>query len=119
MNRFCPACHQPLPDFDGLSANPDTHEVIFRGQRARLSGTEYRFFTILYERRGRIIDKGVLYDMIYAALPDCDQPDAKLVDIWVCKLRRKLRPIGVEIVTAWGRGYGLSRVSAPSTECAA
>lgn len=34
-------------------------------------------------------------------------PDAKIIDVWLCKLRRKLARQGVEIVTHWGVGWSL------------
>lgn len=36
-----------------------------------------------------------------------DLPEIKIVDVMVCKLRKKLRPYGVHISTLWGRGYAL------------
>lgn len=34
-------------------------------------------------------------------------PEIKIVDVFICKLRKKLRPFGVSITTLWGRGYAL------------
>jgi hypothetical protein len=36
-------------------------------------------------------------------------PDAKIVDIWICHLRRFLKLHGIEIRTHWGEGWSLSR----------
>ena len=36
-----------------------------------------------------------------------DEPEIKIVDVFVCKLRRKLTPFGVEIKTLWGQGYSM------------
>lgn len=35
-------------------------------------------------------------------------PEIKIVDVLVCKLRRKLAPLGVGIDTVWGQGYTLT-----------
>lgn len=40
--------------------------------------------------------------------PTGDAPEIKIVDVFVCKARRKLRPFGIEIETIWGRGYRLT-----------
>lgn len=32
----------------------------------------------------------------------------KIIDVFICKLRAKLRPHGLEIATIWGRGYELT-----------
>lgn len=39
-------------------------------------------------------------------------PDPKIIDVWLCKLRRKLAGQGVEIVTHWGVGWSLAQKSA-------
>lgn len=38
-----------------------------------------------------------------------EEPELKIVDVFVCKMRRKLRPFGVRIETIWGQGYRLVR----------
>jgi DNA-binding response OmpR family regulator len=32
----------------------------------------------------------------------------KIIDVYVCKIRKKVKAIGVEIVTHWGAGYSLA-----------
>lgn len=35
------------------------------------------------------------------------EPEMKIVDVFVCKMRKKLKPFGIEIITVWGAGYAL------------
>ncbi|MBB3963513.1 helix-turn-helix domain-containing protein [Rhizobium metallidurans] len=35
------------------------------------------------------------------------EPEIKIVDVFVCKMRKKLKPFGIEILTLWGAGYSL------------
>lgn len=42
-----------------------------------------------------------------------DETDPKMVDVMICKLRKKLRPHKIEIETMWGLGY---LISAPHRE---
>lgn len=35
------------------------------------------------------------------------EPDIKIVDVFICKMRPKLKRFNVEIKTLWGRGYAL------------
>lgn len=51
--------------------------------------------------------KEALHDFIYGDRPEADWPELKIVDVFICKLRGKLRPIGIEIETVWGQGYRL------------
>ncbi|MBD9372094.1 helix-turn-helix domain-containing protein [Rhizobium sp. ARZ01] len=36
-----------------------------------------------------------------------EAPEPKIVDVFICKLRRKVKPFGVAIDTIWGRGWSL------------
>jgi two-component system cell cycle response regulator CtrA len=49
-------------------------------------------------------------DLIMAALyhhRGADEAEMKVIDVFACKLRKKLKPHGIEIHTVWGRGYRL------------
>ena len=37
-----------------------------------------------------------------------DEAEIKIVDVWICKMRRKLKPFGIDVLTQWGQGYYLS-----------
>ena len=37
-----------------------------------------------------------------------DEAEIKIVDVWVCKIRRKLKPFDIQIQNQWGQGYFLS-----------
>ena len=40
-----------------------------------------------------------------------DEPEIKIVDVFICKLRKKIKPLGVVIDTLWGHGYSLPAAS--------
>jgi two-component system cell cycle response regulator CtrA len=40
-----------------------------------------------------------------------DEAEIKIVDVWVCKMRQKLKPWGIQIETVWGRGYAMPAAS--------
>lgn len=49
-------------------------------------------------------------DAIMAALyrnDGRDEAEIKIVDVFICKLRKKVAPFGVTILTVWGAGYRL------------
>lgn len=50
--------------------------------------------------------KEYLFNAIYSVMED--PPQIKIIDVFVCKLRAKLRPHGIRIGTIWGVGYELS-----------
>lgn len=71
---------------------------------APLTATERAIAKLLFDRRGLVVRKDGIHQALYALRPG-DAPDPKVIDVLVCKMRRKLR--AWEIVTAWGEGYRL------------
>lgn len=49
-----------------------------------------------------------LLNSLYLGVSDRDLPDLRMVDVLVCKVRRKLKPFGLEIQTYWGKGFGMT-----------
>ena len=42
---------------------------------------------------------------------DGEAPEMKIIDVYVCKLRRKLGAYDIEIETVWGWGYRMPQAS--------
>lgn len=40
-----------------------------------------------------------------------DPPDEKIIDVMICKLRKKLVPFGIMIETNWGEGFSMPEQS--------
>lgn len=75
------------------------------GRRIHLTGREYQMFEIMVLRRGTTLTKQFFLDHLYGGM---DEPEIKIVDVYVCKMRKKLADAGVKpslIQTVWGRGY--------------
>ncbi len=68
-----------------------------------LTAKEERLYRHLMSRR-IVTDESIL-QALYSGADDF--PVSHIVNVWICKLRRKLRPHGIKIVTHWGRGYSL------------
>lgn len=69
-----------------------------------LTGTEARILGMLVEH-GRMT-KAVLMFGLYEDRID-GGPEPKILDVLVCKIRAKLKPFGLSVMTHWGEGYGL------------
>lgn len=86
----------------GLQKHEDA--VTRLGQRWGLSNTEAKILAHLHARRGACVSKSQLWDALYA--DGSSEPEVKIVDVFICKLRHKLpRPF---VETIWGRGYALT-----------
>jgi two-component system cell cycle response regulator CtrA len=76
-------------------------------QPVHLTGTEYRILELLSLRKGTILSKEMFLDHLYGGV---DEPELKIIDVFVCKLRKKLAQATGDnhyIETVWGRGYVL------------
>ncbi len=90
-----------------LSLNLNTHRVEVNGKQVHLTNKEYAILEILSLRKGTTTTKVMLLDHLYDGL---DEPEMKIIDVFICKLRKKLvRLTGGEhyIETVRGRGYRL------------
>lgn len=68
---------------------------------------EAKLVHALRSRPGRTISKEGLVAIIYSDRIDSEWPAVKIIDVFVCKVRKKLRDGGAdfEIETVWGMGY--------------
>lgn len=91
-----------------LSVDLETATVEVDGRRVHLTGKEYALLKVLSVRKGGIITKEALLAELYG---ERDAPHVKIIDVFICKLRRKLSTSGTGtfgcIETVWGRGYAL------------
>lgn len=57
--------------------------------------------------KNEIISKARLMTQLYAMNPD-EAPEIKIIDVFICNLRQKLKLHSIKITTHWGVGYGFS-----------
>jgi len=72
-----------------------------------LTGKEYQMLEYLSLRKGTTITKEMFLGQLYGGM---DEPDIKIIDVFICKLRKKLADAsnGKDYIeTVWGRGYVL------------
>ncbi len=87
----------------GLAVNLDTRTVTLEGQPLHTTRREYAILELLSLRKGSTLTKEMIMSHLYGGM---DEPEIKIVDVFICKLRRKLTAAGCEnlIETVWGRG---------------
>jgi two-component system, cell cycle response regulator CtrA len=95
---------QPMLRVGPLELNLDTREVLIEGSKIHLTGKEYAILELLVLRRGMVLTKEAFLNHLYGGM---DEPEMKIIDVFVCKLRKKLANAGADgvIGTVWGRGY--------------
>ncbi len=90
-----------------LSVNLDTRTVEVEGHPLHLTGKEYGILELLSLRKGTTLTKEMFLNHLYGGM---DEPELKIIDVFVCKLRKKLAQATEGdnyIETVWGRGYVL------------
>ena len=90
-----------------LTVNLDSKSVEVSGQRLHLTGKEYGMLELLSLRKGTTLTKEMFLNHLYGGM---DEPELKIIDVFVCKLRKKLAAATAGdnyIETVWGRGYVL------------
>jgi two-component system cell cycle response regulator CtrA len=90
-----------------LEIDLDGKSVSVAGQSVHLTGKEYGILELLALRKGTTLTKEMFLNHLYGGM---DEPELKIIDVFVCKLRKKLATASGGnnfIETVWGRGYVL------------
>ena len=95
---------QPTLRCGQLQINLDSRDALVSGHPVHLTGKEYAILELLVLRKGMVLTKEVFLNHLYGGM---DEPEMKIIDVFICKLRRKLAEAGAPniIGTIWGRGY--------------
>ena len=91
-----------------LIVNIEARNVELHGQKLHLTPKEYQMLALLALRVGSTLTKEMFLNHLYGGLDD--EPEAKIIDVFICKLRKKLANAsgGQDYIeTVWGRGYTL------------
>lgn len=90
-----------------LTINLQSHTAEVDGEAIPLTSKEYAILELLAMRKGSTLTKEMFLNHLYGGL---DEPELKIIDVFVCKLRKKLaKALNGDscIETIWGRGYVL------------
>lgn len=95
---------QSIVRLGNLEINLDSKEATVSGKLIHLTGKEYAILELLALRKGFVLTKEAFLNHLYGGM---DEPEMKIVDVFICKLRKKLAHAGLSnlIGTVWGRGY--------------
>lgn len=90
-----------------VEVNLDTQTVTVKNEPLHLTGKEYGIMELLSLRKGSTLNKDQFLNHLYGGI---DEPELKIIDVFICKLRKKLEKAsdGINYIeTVWGRGYVL------------
>jgi two-component system cell cycle response regulator CtrA len=89
-----------------LALDLASRTVTIDGAPLKVTAKEYSILELLALRRGTTLSKEVFLDHLYGGR---DEPEQKIIDVFICKLRKKIQAVGggAGIETVWGQGYVL------------
>jgi two-component system cell cycle response regulator CtrA len=105
---------QSLITTGDLVVNLDSKMVEVAGRHVHLTTKEYQMLELLALRKGTTLTKEMFLNHLYGGM---DEPEAKIIDVFICKLRKKLSNAsgGCDYIeTVWG-----PRLRHPGTASAA
>jgi two-component system cell cycle response regulator CtrA len=94
-----------------MTVNLQSRRVEVDGNILHLTGKEYAILELLCLRKGATLTKDMFLNHLYGGM---DEPELKIIDVFVCKLRKKLMEAldgECYIETIWGRGYTIKDMS--------
>ena len=91
-----------------IMVNLDARTVEVDDKQLHLTSKEYGIIELLSLRKGSTLTKEMFLNHLYGGM---DEPEVKIIDVFICKLRKKIEKLSAEggacIETVWGRGYVL------------
>ncbi len=90
-----------------IALNIDTRSAEVSGVPVHLTPSEYKVLELLSLRKNTVLTKEMCLNHLYNGLRE---PEVKIIDVFVCKLRKKLAQAtegASAIETVWGGGYML------------
>jgi two-component system cell cycle response regulator CtrA len=86
-----------------LEIDMASREVRVDGQPISVTRKEFAILELMASRKGRVIAKQSFFDHLYNGL---DGPETRVIDVFICNLRKKLSTWGVGSLIDTVRGHG-------------
>jgi len=95
-----------------LTVRLDSKRAEIAGKPVNLTMKEFALLELMALRQGSTLTKEMFLNHLYGGM---DEPEIKIIDVFICKLRKKLAGFsgGTNYIeTVWGRGYRLHEPTA-------
>lgn len=103
----CPTCHQTLPTSAASIFDDEAQVIVRHGRFACFTSLQWQIVRQLKDASPRLVSRQQLHTGIYWSGSEDEEAALRIIDVVVCHVRKELKPLGIEIQTAWGRGYRL------------
>lgn len=95
----------PFFRWGGWEVNLEQRTVRGEGNPFRVSKAEIRVLMVILRAKGRVLRRELIMDSLYGDCPNADMPGEKILEVWICRLRRKHPELRRHLATVWGTGY--------------
>lgn len=100
----CPCCGQLMPENNKPYVNLEYSVFVDSVRAVSLSSKKALILNRLLQSAPRVVSKEQLMDELYGLETD-EEPDQKIIMVYICQLRKDLASTRVSIKTMWGRGF--------------
>lgn len=85
----------------------NVNSVSVNGIEAKLTDSEYKLLRCLAENCGEFLDRDIIFQEVWSTFGPW--PENKILDVMICRIRKKLAKINAQhcIQTKRGEGYGM------------
>ena len=107
--EHCPLCDHPYEGHKGIFADEESYIAVIDGEVIRLTHRQSQVLAGILKCDPRIALFGYLMDYVYG-LENEDEPNDKILHVYVCKIRKKMNHTRFEIKTIWGKGFRIVEI---------
>ena len=101
--KCCPKCGRA---FDNVLAKDDIsltfNTLAHKGNKIHLTPRETKIIECLLKSAPAVVNREYLFSYVWSV-----NTDGKILDVYICALRKKLKGLKIDIMTDWGIGYKL------------
>lgn len=105
MEKYCPLCNHELPRAKGTFVDSESGEILLDSEAVCCPPKVKQTLGVLINKSPRVATRGLIMDHIYGLEAEGDEPNEKIVDVFICRAREAIKSSNYEIVTEWGRGW--------------
>jgi two-component system cell cycle response regulator CtrA len=104
LSTCCECCGRPIP-LENNGVRLDERIVSFKDQTAKLTNKEAAVFSLLLRYFGQVVHRDRVWANVWG---DGCEVDPKIVDVMLCKIRKKIAHMGLTTRNTWGVGQALT-----------
>lgn len=105
MESYCPLCNHELPVSKGTFVDNESGAILIDGQVVEETLRTREVLGVLINKSPRIVSRGYIMDHIYGLEAAGDEPQEKVVDVFLVRARKAIKNTNYEIVNECGRGW--------------